>query len=516
MTTLLQPEDRVLSTLNADGSRRWLTPKVSRGNKWKKRRLVGWILIAIFVTLPHIHVGGKQFFFMNVAAGEFTVFGQTFQRTDTLLLALSLILVGLSIFFLTAMFGRVWCGWGCPQTVYMEFVFRPIQRMFDGKPGRTGLGKFLGKLPAAPRTLLRWAVVLALCFFLANTFLSYFVGSRQLLDWVTSSPLEHPVGFGIVVFVTGLMLFDFGFFREQLCIVACPYGRMQSVLLDKNSLIVGYDENRGEPRGFRKGKAKKPQGDLSLKVVGEGGAATLEEPTFGDCVDCNNCVKVCPTGIDIRDGLQLECIHCAQCIDACNEVMDKLGRQPGLIRYSSQDGLQTGQWKRLRPRTIIYPLLLGIIASVLVTLLMTRAPAEVAVVRGPGLPFYTLPDGLIANQARVRITNRTPEPRTYTISGEPGVELRGETVGLVIEPGATLSDRLTIVAEPSYFAGSGGSKLTPIQVEDDMGYSKTIKMRVRGPDGPGADAAGAPIGTGETTPGAPGTPAEPSAAGDEG
>ena len=484
MTTLLQPEDRVLSTLNADGTRRWLTPRVSHGAKWKKRRVVGWLLIAIFVTLPHLYLDGKQLFFLNVAQGEFTFFGQTFQRTDTVLLALLLITVGLSIFFITAMFGRVWCGWGCPQTVYMEFVFRPIQRMFDGKPGRKGLGSRFGGLPKGPRVVLRWAVVLAVCFFLANTFLSYFVGSRQLLEWITSSPAAHPVGFAIVVGVTAMMLFDFGFFREQLCIVACPYGRMQSVLLDRNSLIVGYDRKRGEPRGFRKGKkASPPAGDLSLKVLSEGGTAVAEAPEHGDCVDCGNCVKVCPTGIDIRDGLQLECIHCAQCIDACNEVMTKLGRQPGLIRYSSQEGLETGKWKKLRARTLLYPALLAVIVGVLSTLIATRAPADVAIVRGPGLPFNTLPDGRIGNSMRVRITNRTDASRVYTLSA-PSVELIGTIDGMVIEPGATLSDRLTIAADRSMFSGTGGVVLLPVEVRDDAGFETAVRIRLQGPDVP--------------------------------
>ena len=316
--------EQILSTLRADGSRRWLKPRLSPGRWLNRRRALGYALIALFVVLPHVRIAGKPALLLDVAHRQFTFFGTTLYPTDTFLLALLLLIVFLSLFFLTALFGRVWCGWACPQTVYLELVFRPIERFFEGAPGKkTKAGAW--RRPA------KIAVYVLLAFALAHTFLSYFVGTDALRVWMTRSPLEHPISFLIVAGVTGLMLFDFGFFREQLCIVACPYGRMQSVMLDKDSLIIGYDRLRGEPRGKMR---KKPKGDVHLETV---------EPERGDCIDCHMCVTTCPTGIDIRDGLQLECVNCTQCIDACDSIMHKIGKPRGLIRYSSQRMLEGGQ-----------------------------------------------------------------------------------------------------------------------------------------------------------------------------
>lgn len=479
MPSLLAPEERVLSTLNADGSRRWLDPAPVTGWFRKRRKAVGWILIAIFVTLPHLHANGKQLFFANFAEGEFTFFGLTFLRTDTLLFALTLISIFVAIFLVTAVFGRIWCGWACPQTVYLEFVFRPIATFFNGK-GKRGLHGSVSKLPRLVRSAARWLIVLAICFALSNTFLAYFAGSRTVLSWSTQPPWVHPAGFLFVCFVTALMVADFGFFREQLCFIACPYGRFQSVMLDRNSLIVGYDEKRGEPRGKLR-KPRRQEGetgqDLSLKVVQD-----ADESPLGDCVACNRCVAVCPTGIDIRDGLQMECIHCARCIDACDAVMEKVGRPKGLIRYSSQNLLSGERASFIRPRVVIYPIILAVVLGTLLTLATTHAAADIRLIRERGQPFFVLPTGEVSNQIRLRVTNRTGEPRTYAFEAvTEGVRIEAEDEDTTVGPGETRSFRLLFLASQAAFASDGGVMTIPVRVTDDDGFEATRMCRLLGP-----------------------------------
>lgn len=493
MPTAIKPEQRVLATLNADGSRRWLNPKQSCGPLWHQRRIVGWLLIAVFVAFPIIHINGRQFMFLDIARGEFTLLGFTLLRTDTLMFALTILTVFVTIFLLTALLGRVWCGWACPQTVYLEFVFRPIERLLDGKA--TGaLSKRLAKLPVSGRVLARYTLYLIISFFLANVFLSYFVGSSQLVNWITGGPLAHPVGFGVVCFVTALMLFDFGFFREQLCMVACPYGRFQSVLLDKHSLIVGYDTARGEPRGRAKRTGSRPSAspdnaapaltpDLALRVLAEPASA----PRAGDCIDCERCVQVCPTGIDIRNGLQLECIHCAQCIDACNEIMTKLKRPRGLIRYSSQDQLAGGPKRWLRARTIVYPTLLVLLLAALVTLGSTKSLIDIRLMRGMGLPYNVLADSTIVNPARLRLTNRAGVARDFTLS-HPELQIRTGDEPLHVEPAGTLTCSVTLIAPPAFFQSPdarlrGGAKERDIviTVRDQNGHEDIVRYRMIGP-----------------------------------
>ncbi|MBX3323497.1 MAG: cytochrome c oxidase accessory protein CcoG [Phycisphaeraceae bacterium] len=449
METLLQPEERVLSTLNQDGSRRWLKPRTSHGRFWHLRRVVAYSLIAIFTALPFISINDKPAILLDIIHREFTFFGKTLFATDTLLLSLFMMIVFVTIFMLTAIVGRVWCGWACPQTVYLEFVYRPIEKLLDRMTSKA----------KGMRVVLKALIYVTLSAILAHTFLSYFVGVANLRLWIFHSPLEHPIAFLVVVAVTGLMLFDFGFFREQLCIVACPYGRFQSVMLDRASLIVGYDRKRGEPRG--KLKRRKPANDVSLKVL---------DQSLGDCIDCTLCVQTCPTGIDIRDGLQLECIHCAQCIDACDAVMDKIGKPRGLIRYSSQDGLESNTRRFIRPRIILYPMLLAVLLGAFILVLSSKDEADVGVVRHRGgALFSVLDDGSVVNQARIRITNRTRKSVTYSadVIDAPGVSLSSVPIEIEILPNVMESLQVRIIAEPSFFTSS----------------PRTIQVRVVGSDG---------------------------------
>lgn len=468
MSTAPEQPVRVLSTLNEDGSRRWLRPRVSRGRFWKARRWTAYSLIAVFTLIPYFKVGDKPLVLLDVVRREFTIFGYTFLPTDTRLLALFLISCFVAIFLLTALFGRVWCGWACPQTVYLEFVYRPIERLFEGEPGRAP------KNMSGGRKVLRFAVYLLVSMFIAHTFLAWFVGVDQLRHWILGSPANHPVAFLVMAAVTGLMLFDFGFFREQTCLIACPYGRFQSALLDRQSLIISYDLARGEPRG----KAKRaPAGDVRLKVL----PAADPAPRTGDCVDCGLCVTTCPTGIDIRDGLQMECVSCAQCIDACDAVMTKLNRPTGLIRYSSQAAMAGEKRTIVRPRVVLYPLLLTTLVTILVISLATKAPLDVTVVRMPGLPFNQLPSGEIANQLRLKVANRTHRPASYTVEvlGIEGAHVQLSEHAITADAGEQASLPVLVVAPRDAFAT--GTRDVRIRVTSSAGPAREVPLRLLGP-----------------------------------
>jgi len=450
---------RVLPTMNEDGSRRWIRPKPTPGKWWQRRRVVAYTLMVLFVAIPYIHLHGKPLVLLDLPRREFTLFGATFLPTDTLLFMLLLLSIVIGIFLLTALFGRVWCGWACPQTVYMEFLFRPLERLLEG--GRSGSmaldreGRHFHW-----RRVLKYAIYLVLSLFLAHTFLSYFVGVEQLAVWMRRSPFEHPTSFLVMACTTALIMFDFTYFREQTCSVACPYGRWQSVLLDRQSLIVAYDEGRGEPRA--RGKVKQ-----------EGA---------GDCIDCGACVQTCPVGIDIRDGLQMECIHCTQCADACDDIMLKVGRPQGLIRYTSRDALDGHKLSLLRPRVILYPAALILTLGAFVWTLAARENAEVTVLRGIGAPFTQEPDGRVANQIRIKVSNRGRADRAYRI------EVLGAPTATVIAPENPLRVAEGDVATTSIFVlipateFDRGEKAVEIQVEDGEGFSTTLPWRLAGPD----------------------------------
>ncbi len=397
------PKERVLATLNPDGSRHWIRPRLSPGRYLMARRMFAYFLIVLFAVLPYVRINGKPALLLDIVHRRFHILGTSFFPTDTMLLALFMISMFVSIILITALLGRVWCGWACPQTVYMEFLFRPIERFFDGAPGSK---QKIGGAKGA-RKAMKYFVFFLCAIFVSHTFLSYFVGTEQLYSWVKGSPARHPLAFLVMAAVTALMLFDFGFFREQVCLVACPYGRFQSAMLDRDTMIISYDKNRGEPRGAKKRK-KQAGADLSLPVV--------DDDPAGDCIDCRMCVTTCPTGIDIRDGLQMECIGCAQCIDACNAVMKKVGRPLGLIRYTSQRAVESGKARVFRPRLILYVLVLGALASLFVGTLLTRGDADLTVLRGRGRPFVETGDGMIANTIRVKVANRLDEPQEFTIT----------------------------------------------------------------------------------------------------
>jgi len=482
-----QPAARVLSTMENDGSRRWLYPKLSKGRFWSRRRWTAYFLIALFTAIPFIKINGKPAMLLDLATQQFTMFGYTFLPTDTVLLAILMVTLILGIFAITAVLGRVWCGWACPQTVYMEYIFRPIERLCYGRSGRGG--KSTTDI-AAWRWLAFFFLSFLVCLYLANTFLAYFVGVEQLKQWVFSPPTEHPAGFIIVLAVTGLMVFDFLYFREQTCIIACPYGRLQSVMLDPQSLIITYDDVRGEPRG--KGKrvgcqqsavASETVGLPILKTRNAFSSPTDDgrSPTsLGDCVDCELCVQVCPTGIDIREGLQLECIGCAQCIDACDTVMDKLKMPRGLIRYSTQHAIAGNQSRILRPRVAIYSALILGFMTLLTILLITKSATDVTLLRNLGRPFVLTDAGDVENTMRVKIVNRSDKPQHYRIvTNLPEVRIVQTNEDLILKPGETLTEPVQIIAPPTLF--KVGTLDVKLRVDVDSGDRIEKDCRLLGP-----------------------------------
>lgn len=456
--TLLAPNEHVLATLEADGSRRWLHPRLAAGRFLTRRRVVAYVLITVFTVLPFMTIGGKPAILLDIVARRFTLFGITFLPTDTVLLALFMVSLLLTIFLVTALLGRVWCGWGCPQTVYLEFVFRPIERLCLGRRGTGGKPREdIGGWRYAVMYLL-FAII---SLYLAHTFLSYFVGVQRLRSWMTGSPVDHLAAFIVVAVVTGAMLFNFAFFREQLCTIACPYGRFQSVLLDRQSLIISYDQQRGEPRGKTSKTAL---------------------PILGDCIDCKMCVSVCPTGIDIRDGLQLECVGCAQCIDACNEVMTRVNRPIGLIRYSSQAAMAGEKQKLLRPRVIIYPALICSLLGLLTVLLLTRSPVDVTLLRGLGRPYFLTTTGDVENTMRLKVTNRTDHPQHLHLEVPDRADIRITTVtqGTIgLMPGQSWTEPVQIIV-PSRAFTFGVLDIT-LRVKNDDGVQMDQPCRLLGP-----------------------------------
>lgn len=453
---------RVLPTLNPDGTRYWIRPKPYRGRLYWRRFAVAWGLMLLFAALPYLPINGKPAMLLDIPHRQFTFFGTTFFANDTTILLFLLPAIAIAIFFLTALFGRVWCGWTCPQTVYMEFLFRPIERLLEGSPSSQ---RKIDKRGMSGRRAAKLAIYLAIAIFIAHMFLAYFVGVKTLSQWIQRSPLEHPFPFLVMAGTTALIFFDFAYFREQTCLVACPYGRIQSVLLDRHSLVVGYDPNRGEPRGRKAARTA---------------AAGL---TFGDCIDCNACVATCPTGIDIRNGVQMECVNCTQCIDACDQIMTRIGKPTGLIRYTSQAELEQTKESKLRPRVIIYPLLLTVAVVGLVTSLTVRSQTEVIVLRSAEAPFRYITKTGVANHFEIKVHNRGEKPQRYylRIEGLPQARLIAPLNPLNVAAFKYETATIFVVLPASQFRS--GRRAVTLIIDNRAGFIYKKRFVLRGPRG---------------------------------
>ncbi|WP_044892770.1 cytochrome c oxidase accessory protein CcoG [Opitutus terrae] len=425
-----------VTTIRADGSRPFLYPSDSHGRFTTARRWSAYLLIAVYLALPWIPVNGYPAVFLDIAERRFHLFGVTLAAQDLWLLFFLITGVGFALIFVTALLGRVWCGWACPHTVFLDHVYRWIERWIDGDaPQRRALAAAPVGFKKLVKRITKHALYFLVSAVIAHLFLAYFVSIPEVWSMVRADPLQHWGAFVFMMVATGTLHFNFAWFREQLCIVLCPYGRMQSAMIDDHTLVIGYDWMRGEPRGKRHAPTHAVAAQFRAPALTEGlppGPST----TPGDCVDCFRCVHVCPTGIDIRQGLQLECIGCTACIDACDDVMTRLHRPKGLIRYASQNAFSGKPTRWFRPRTILYAVLLAIGAGVAGTALSTVRPANLSVTRITGAP-YIVDVASVRNQFFVRLVNKRNEPVALQlqITDVPaGVRQNGFTAPIEIQP----------------------------------------------------------------------------------
>jgi cytochrome c oxidase accessory protein FixG len=458
------PEEDLLYSLSADGKRKFMHPLVHKGRYWRIRRAVAYFLFVLFFALPHIPVGGRPAVLIDLGTRNTHVFGATFNPTDSLILVALGFGVIVTVFFAASAFGRMWCGYACPQTVYLEFFFRPIEALLEGGPLNQR------KLNAAPLSgrkaaikVGKWALWAVLAVAMATTFVSYFTGFWPLVTGLLSTPLAWMGALSVIVFLAGAILFDFGWFRDQMCTIACPYGRLQNVIADQDTILVAYDEKRGEPR-MR----------IRDRVAGV---------LAGDCISCRACVNACPTGTDIKRGLQPECIGTAQCIDACDEVMRGLGKPIGLIKYTSEREQKGGVRRIWRPRTIAYLALMAVAWGTFAVLVFTRGDALVEVVRGGREPYRILPTGEVANQQRVRITNQLPETQRFTIEvvSPQGAALVVSDSPIVVEPQKLVNVNAVTTVPRSVFVD--GQAPVRYLVRSDRGFSQEVEFLLLGPIG---------------------------------
>lgn len=397
-----------LSTADQSGRRQWLFPKQPAGRYYRWRTWISYLLLAIMFIGPFVRINGNPLLLFNIVERRFSILGQIFWPQDGVIFALATLLFLTSIIIFTAAFGRLWCGWTCPQTLLMEMVFRKIEYFIEGDATAQ---RALRAAPWTGRKIAKKAakhcVFFALSFVIGNTLLSYIIGVEQLSAIITDNPARHITGLAFMVLFTLIFYALFARFREQACTFICPYGRFQSTVLDENTMVVAYDYRRGEQRGHlnrrRNREYRRSEG-------------------FGDCIDCLQCVRVCPTGIDIRNGTQMECVHCTACIDACDGVMDKIGQPRGLIRYASLNSIERGQPFRVTTRMILYSGVLLGLAAVLFYLVFTRSDVETTLLRAPGALFQQTPDGRISNLYVLKLVNKTSRdvPVRVRLQSPPG------------------------------------------------------------------------------------------------
>lgn len=384
-----------ISTITAEGKRAWVYPKKPSGRFYDYRKYVSYFLLSFLVASPFVKISGNQFLMFNVIERRFNIFGFPFWPQDFHLFVVSMIIGVVFIALFTVAFGRIFCGWMCPQTIFLEMVFRRIEYWIEGDRGaQMRLDKAPWNGQKIRKRVTKWIIFFIISFLISNVFLAYLIGSDKLFGYVIDGPMSHLSTLIPLLIFTAAFYFVFAWFREQVCIIACPYGRLQGVLLDNKSVVVAYDHKRGEGESGRK-KFKKKEDRAALG--------------HGDCIDCFQCVNVCPTGIDIRNGTQLECVNCTACIDECDVIMDRINKPRGLIRYASEDEINTGQKFKFTTRMKGYAAVLTILTGVLIGMLFLRNDLEANILRLPGQIYERKANNIISNVYTYKLVNKTSE-----------------------------------------------------------------------------------------------------------
>ncbi|SKB31805.1 cytochrome c oxidase accessory protein FixG [Salegentibacter holothuriorum] len=433
-----------IATADDEGKRLWVFPKKPSGKFYEYRKYVSYVLLILLFAAPFVKINGNQFMMFNILERRFNIFGFPFWPQDFHIFVIMMVIGVVFIILFTVAFGRIFCGWLCPQTIFMEMVFRRIEYWIEGDRGKQiRLEKQKWDAEKIRKRSLKWFIFFIISFLIANVFLAYLMGSDRLIQYVTDGPLNHLSTFISLLIFTAVFYFVFAWFREQVCVIACPYGRLQGVLLDNKSIVVAYDHKRGEKE---KGRAKFKKN--------EDRAATGK----GDCIDCFQCVHVCPTGIDIRNGTQLECINCTACIDACDDMMEAVDLPKGLIRYASEENIEKKAKFKFTPRLKGYSIVLGILTAVLVGMLFIRSEVEARILRLPGQLYEKKADNIISNVFTYKLVNKTTadfeniEFRLLSHQGEikpvkqsnimvPGQELSEGTLFIEIHTAALEDDK---------------------------------------------------------------------------
>lgn len=459
-----------LASIAKDGKRKWIYARQPEGRYYRRRTILSIFLLIFLFGAPFVRINGHPFMLLNILERKFVILGMPFMPQDFHLVVLLFLTLLVTIVLFTAVVGRVWCGWLCPQTIFMEMVFRKIEYFIEGTPKvQIMLDKARWDFNKFWRKGLKHIIFFALSFLIANCFLSYIIGTDALWSIITDNPQHHLAGLASITIFSFVFYAVFARFREQACVIVCPYGRYQSALVDNNTMAVTYDFKRGEPRK----KFSKED-----KIAIETGTKQQER---GDCIDCHQCVTVCPTGIDIRNGIQLECVNCTACIDACDVVMDKIKKPRGLIRYTSYNAVKTGVNNFFSGRVRAYFLVWLTLVSVVVTLFVIRPDTETVIMRQPGTLYSKNADGSYVNFYIVQITNKTYSDIPVS------VQLVTPEGGTIIPLGmyshiagqSSIEGRVMVSLPPSAMTNSRTPVLFNITAGD---HSEQIRSTFLGPD----------------------------------